>query len=146
MVVELLAKDVPLAKSPDGKVEVKVIAGRCYGTESAVFTVTPSMYLDVRMKGNATFQESIPSDYNAFAYVLDGSVRVGPNETDGVHGTCLVFGPGDFVEAKSGTEGARFVLIAGQPLGEPVVQHGPFVMNTREQIMQAFRDFSAGKF
>eukprot|EP00177_Eucheuma_denticulatum_P008656 GFKZ01015747.1.p1 GENE.GFKZ01015747.1~~GFKZ01015747.1.p1 ORF type:complete len:305 (+),score=42.79 GFKZ01015747.1:503-1417(+) len=142
---ELLAEDVPVARSEDGKIEVKVIAGKCLGVESKVFTETPTMYWDVRTNEATTFTEVIPEEYNAFIYVLEGKVASGKKSVEGTHGTCMVLGAGQGVTVK--TEGkARFVVLAGLPLNEPVVQHGPFVMNTREQIMQAFRDFSAGKF
>lgn len=141
-----MAKDIPKAVSPDGEVSVKVVAGLCYGTESPVFTATPSLYWDVHMQADALFEEKLPASYNAFMYVLQGSVKIGPKEVDGEHGTCAILENGDSVSVRSGTDGARFVFIAGQPLGEPIVQHGPFVMNTREQIRQAFQDYSAGKF
>ncbi|KAI0561522.1 pirin [Gracilaria domingensis] len=142
---ELLAEDVPLAKNEDGSIEVKVIAGKCFDVESKVFTQTPTLYWDVRMLKGATFEEQIPEQYNAFIYVLEGKVTAGKKDVEGEHGACMVFGPGEGVQIKSDDE-ARFVVLAGQPLDEPIVQHGPFVMNTKEQIMQAFRDYSAGKF
>lgn len=142
---ELLADEVPLAKSKDGRIEVKVIAGKCLGIESKVFTVTPTLFWDVRLLQKATFEEKIPVDYNAFMYVLNGTVHTGSKREAGKHGSCIVFGPGESVRVSS--EGnARFVILAGKPLNEPIVQHGPFVMNTREEIMQAFRDYSANKF
>lgn len=136
---------MPLAKSDDGLIEVKVIAGKCLGVESRVFTVTPTLYWDVRMKGAGTFVERVPEEYNAFLYVLEGTVTAGRKEREGTHGTCMVFGAGDSVCVTSKGR-ARFVVLAGKPLNEPVVQHGPFVMNTREQIMKAFRDYQEGKF
>lgn len=124
---------------------MKVIAGKCFGVESKVFTQTPTLYWDVRMLETATFEELIPEHYNAFIYVLEGKITVGKSLTSAEHGSCIILGKGEGVQLKS--EGkARFALIAGEPLNEPVVQHGPFVMNTQEQISQAFRDFSAGKF
>lgn len=141
----MLAKDVPLAESEDGLIQVKVIAGKCLGVESEVFTETPTLYWDVRTKGATTFWEVIPEEYNAFVYVLDGKIRSGKKGVEGTHGTCLLYGPGEGVQVSTDGE-ARFVVLAGLPLNEPVVQHGPFVMNTREQIMQAFQDYSAGKF
>ncbi len=123
-----------------------MIAGVCYGTESPVFTATPSMYWDVHMKPNSVFQENIQVTYNAFVYVLKGIVKIGPKEARGEHGSCAIFGKGDYIVIKSSSESARFVVIAGEPNGEPIVQHGPFVMNTREQIRKAFEDYSAGKF
>lgn len=125
---------------------VKVVAGECYGTSSPVFTATPTIFFDVRMQGDSLFEEQVPAAYNAFLYVLEGSVKIGSKEVAGEHGTCAVMENGDCVSVRSNAEGARFVFIAGKPLGEPVVQHGPFVMNTREEIQQAFQDYAAGKF
>lgn len=136
---------MPLAKSDDGLIEAKVIAGKCLGVESNVFTQTPTLYWDVRTKGATTFTESISEHYNAFIYVLSGTIMTGKRDVEGTHGTCIVFGPGESVKVKATGE-ARFVVLAGEPLNEPVVQQGPFVMNTREQIMEAFRDYSNGKF
>lgn len=136
---------MPSAKSADGLIEAKVIAGKCLGVESRVFTQTPTLYWDVRTKAATTFTEEIPEHYNAFLYVLSGTIKAGTKDIEGTHGTCVVLGPGQTVSVKSTGE-ARFVVLAGEPLNEPVVQHGPFVMNTREQIMEAFRDYSNGKF
>lgn len=143
---ELLSDEVPLATSADGAVEVKVIAGKCLGVESRVFTATPTLYWDVHLRRAATFEEVMPADYNAFLYVLEGDVSAGDRDPKtGSHGACMVFGSGESVKVSSqGT--ARFVVLAGRPLKEPVVQHGPFVMNTRKEIMEAFQDYSAGKF
>lgn len=98
------------------------------------------------MQKSTTFEERIPVEYNAFIYVIRGTIHVGETkENVGTHGSCMVLGRGDLVKVSS--EGkARFVVLGGKPLNEPVVQHGPFVMNTREEIMQAFQDYSAGKF
>lgn len=143
--IELLADEVPVAKNSDGTIEVRVIAGKCFDVESKVFTVTPTLFWDVSMLKTATFEEQIPSNYNAFIYVLNGSIATGEADAHGKHGSCIVLGPGDGIKVKSAGP-ARFVVLAGQPLNEPVVQHGPFVMNTRDQILQAFRDYEAGKF
>lgn len=140
------AEEIPLAKSPDGTVEVKVVAGKCFGIESDVFTETPTMFWDVRMLQATTLEEEIPKDYNAFIYVLDGTIHVGESDsTTGTHGSCFLLGPGESVKVISDGK-ARFVVIAGKPLNEPIVTHGPFVMNSREEIVQAFRDYTAGYF
>lgn len=140
-----MSDEVPTAKNKDGTIEVKVIAGKCFGVESKVFTVTPTLYWDVRVLRAASFKEVIPVEYNAFMYVLEGTVRAGVKNELGKHGSCMVFGPGESVEITADSK-ARFVVLAGKPLNEPVVQHGPFVMNTRDEIMQAFRDYSANTF
>lgn len=143
---ELLAKDVPTTYSPDKKVEVRVIAGKSYDVESKVYTRTPTMYLDVKMEPDVLYEDEIPAEYAGFVYVLGGKALVGPKELETKHGGCVVLDEGNLLKIKSGKDGARFVVIAGKPIGAPVVQHGPFVMNTREEIQQAFADYHAGKF
>ena len=143
---ELLARDVPTTQSPDRKVSVRVIAGKSYDVESKVYTRTPTMYLDVQMEPNAVYENEVPENYQGFVYVLKGKALVGPEEVAGVHGSCLVLDKGKLLKVKSGKEGTRFVVIAGKPIGAPVVQYGPFVMNTKEEIDQARRDFMNGKF
>lgn len=138
-------EDVPMATSPDGKVSVKVISGTCYGVTSDVYTATPTSYWDVTASRGAAFEEDIPKECNAFVYVLDGSVTV--DGKDGEHGTCAILGDGDKVQVKNaGRNNARFLVISGRPHNDPIVQHGPFVMNTREEIQQATRDYNAGLF
>lgn len=164
---ELRADQIPTATSPDGNVSVKVIAGTCYGVESPVFTLTPTLLWDVTMIfpspslsptttcNEVVFEQQVPDHYNTFIYVLHGTVVCGKrNRVEAVCGSCVVFGPGQCVRVKlpcdsgDGERGrrCRFVVAAGEPLNEPVVQHGPFVMNNWDQIMKAFRDFSEGKF
>jgi quercetin 2,3-dioxygenase len=90
----------------------------------------------------------VPGDHNAFVYVFEGSASVGPAPAARTLAThCAgVLGPGDRVEVTAGADGARFLLLAGRPLNEPLVQYGPFVMNTREEIEQALRDYQSGNF
>jgi len=110
-----------------------------------VYTVTPTSYWDVTALPGAVFEETIPKHYNAFVYVLDGNITVDGKK--GQHGTCAILGNGDKVVVKNDSEkDARFLVISGKPHNEPIVQHGPFVMNTREEIQQAMRDYSAGLF
>lgn len=135
-----------MASNEDKSIEVKVIAGKCFDIESKVFTVTPTLFWDVRMLKSTTFQESIPEGYNAFIYVLEGTIHTGKDQHEGSHGSCIVFKQeGDAIQITSDGP-ARFAVLAGKPIGEPIVQHGPFVMNTREEIFQAFQDYQANKF
>lgn len=138
-------KDMPRAQK-DG-VLVKIIAGESMGTKSAVFTRTPSMYLDFTMEPSSRHQQPIPQGWNAFAYILEGRVHFGSagRQKEGLTHHCVVFGDGSHLEMENkGTQKCRLVLLAGQPLKEPIVQHGPFVMNTQEEIQQAFFDFRNG--
>ena len=84
-----------------------------------------------------------PLGYTAFVYVFEGDAQCG--DTALPRHNLAVLGIGDTVELTAGGDGARFILVAGRPIGEPVVQYGPFVMNTRAEIIQAFEDFEAGK-
>jgi redox-sensitive bicupin YhaK (pirin superfamily) len=104
---------------------------------------TEPLYLDVELPAGATFAHPVAAGHNAFVYPFEGSVSIGGRElrTQGAG----VLGAGDQVEVRAGSEGARFLLLAGRPLGEPVVQYGPFVMNTRDEIEQAIRDYQSGE-
>ena len=104
---------------------------------------TEPLYLDVELPAGASFSHPLAPEYNALVYPFEGSVSIGGRELR-AHGAG-VLGAGDAVEVLAGSEGARFLLLAGRPLGEPVVQYGPFVMNTREQIEQAIRDYQSGE-
>lgn len=139
---ELLASEIPSVEK-DG-VSVKVIAGESLGVSSPVFTRTPTMYLDFTLQPGASVHQPVPEGWNGFAYTLSGTAVFDDVESSPHH--TLQLGPGDGIRVENkGTEPARFVLIAGKPLNEPVVQHGPFVMNTREEIMQAFNDYQYGR-
>ena len=108
---------------------------------------TDPMYLDVELPAGAAFTQPVALGHNAFIYVFEGSLSVGAPATARTLGTHAagVLAQGDRIEASAGAEGARFLLLAGRPLGEPVVQHGPFVMNTHEEIEQAIRDYQSGE-
>jgi redox-sensitive bicupin YhaK (pirin superfamily) len=144
---EVLDKDVPRSYSPSKGVQVKVIAGESYGVKAAVSTCTPIYYLDVHMKENEKFEQKIPSHFTGFIYTLQGVGLFGQSKKKAEpHCTLVLSHEGDtlIVETES-QQTARFVVIAGQPLHEPVVQHGPFVMNTQEEIHQAFIDYQMGQ-
>ncbi|XP_041936133.1 pirin [Alosa sapidissima] len=139
---ELKACDI-LRPSRDG-VTVAVISGEALGAKSKVYTRTPTIYLDFKLKQGAQHVQPIPTGWTAFIYTLAGSVCVGPTvdqrRIDPHH--TAVLEDGDFIQVENkATEDSHFILIAGEPIHEPVVQHGPFVMNTEEEITQAIRDY-----
>ena len=103
---------------------------------------TEALYLDVELPAGATFSHPVAAEHNAFVYPFEGSVSIGARELRS--NSAGVLGAGDSVDVLAGGEGARFLLLAGRPLGEPVVQYGPFVMNTREEVEQAIRDYQSG--
>ncbi|KAJ3183284.1 hypothetical protein HDU85_002310 [Gaertneriomyces sp. JEL0708] len=143
---ELLDKDVPRATSPDGSVRVKVIAGESYGVNAKVHTYIPIYYLDVRMDAGKEFVQAVPENYTTFLYTLSGDIKVGEDATEQVkpHTTVVLGAEGDAVKVTSVND-AHFVLVAGQKINEPIAQHGPFVLNDREGILQAFMDYEQGK-
>jgi redox-sensitive bicupin YhaK (pirin superfamily) len=142
---ELKAKDIPRA-TKDG-VEVVIIAGESFGVKSPVFTRTPTMYLDFYLQPGASVHQAIPEGWNAFTFILEGSVVFGKEDASAISAShTVVLSNGDGLSAwNKGKAPAQFVLVAGKPLNEPVVQYGPFVMNTQAQVMDAVRDYQLGK-
>jgi hypothetical protein len=108
---------------------------------------TEPLYVDLELPSGGRFSHPLAAGHNAFAYVFEGSVRIGP-AGDGKtvpQRHAAILSDGDAVTIEAGDDGGRLLLLAGRPLNEPIVQHGPFVMNTREEIEQAVRDYSAGR-
>ncbi|KAK2853829.1 hypothetical protein Q5P01_006490 [Channa striata] len=142
---ELKGSDIP--KPSQGGVTVAVISGEALGAKSKVFTRTPTLYLDFKLQAGAVHVQPVPLGWTSFIYTLSGSIYLGPDQEQqkvDPHHT-VVFGDGDCVKFENkGSEVSHFVLIAGQPINEPVVQHGPFVMTSEEEITQAIRDYQTG--
>lgn len=143
------AEAIPVERR-EGGVSVRVIAGRTgRGTAGPVIQpLTEPLYLDVELPPGARFDEGLPVDHNAFAYAVSGTLQVG----DGGNGVAElgrddlgVLSRGERLSVRAGPAGARFLLVAGRPLHEPVARGGPFVMNTQTEIRQAFADYQAGR-
>ena len=143
---EFSAGNIPVEER-DGGVRLKVVAGRtAAGAVGPVRNeeVTP-VYFDVTVPAGAAFDEFLPAGHNAMVVVFEGALDLAGRRVDAE--AIAFLGEGERVQARSvGDRDARFLLIAGRPLNEPVAWAGPFVMNTREEVMQAFDDFRAGKF
>jgi len=123
---------------------VRVLAGEFGDTRGAIEDpATDVLYLDVSLAADARFSLPVAETHNAFVYIFEGSARLA-GDALATH-TLAVLGAGDTVEIAAGEAGARFILVAGRPIGEPVVQYGPFVMNSREEIEQAFADYRDGR-
>jgi redox-sensitive bicupin YhaK (pirin superfamily) len=138
---------VPLERRADGTT-VRVIAGTtAEGTRGAVHNdyVEPT-YLDVTLPPGAGFEQAVGVADNAFVYAIEGELAVGRGGNELPARTLAVLGPGDSIVVQAGDDGARFLLVAAQPLAEPVARGGPFVMNTREQVLQAFDDYRNNRF
>lgn len=145
-------QEVPAAGIPverrEGGATVAVIAGTTTaGTAGPVQAgETEAVYLDVTLPAGAVFAESLPAGHNSFLVLFEGGVTVGEGGESLSGQRIVLLGEGDRVEVTGGPQGGRFLLLSGRPIGEPVAWGGPFVMNTREEVMQAFRDYEAGKF
>jgi len=145
---EIPAAQIPIATSSDGKISVRVIAGQALGKSAVIETRTPIYYLHYTIQPGGTVTQDIPSGYNALAYLISGELKIGKEQKSVHEGQMAKLGDGDAVRlavASSATAPADFLLLAGQPLNEPVARYGPFVMNTREEIEQAFRDYQSGR-
>ncbi|KAJ6401293.1 hypothetical protein OIU84_016663 [Salix udensis] len=142
---ELLSDDIKRAEK-DGA-EVRIIAGESMGVQSPVYTRTPTMYLDFTLKPRAQVHQNIPESWNGFVYIIEGEGVFGKtNSSPSTAHHVLVLGPGDGLSAwNRSSKPLRFVLIAGQPINEPVVQYGPFVMNTEAEIDQTIEDYNYSK-
>ncbi len=138
-------EDVPLVKRGDGAL-VRVIAGVADGATGPVRgVITAPLYLDVTLPPRGVYEHELPQTHSAFTYLFQGDAEVGGIA---VKQTALAaFGDdGDGVRITAGPEGARFLLLAAKKLNEPVARYGPFVMNTRDELQQAFEDYRTGNF
>lgn len=144
---EFTPDKVPVERRDDGA-EIRVIAGETdAGTRGAVRNdyVTPT-YLDVTLPPNGHFGQALGTNDTALIYLIDGGLAVGKDGQRLAPRRLGILGPGDTVRARAGEAGARFLLMAAQPIGEPVARGGPFVMNTGEELLQAFDDFRNNRF
>ncbi|MFT4089098.1 MAG: pirin family protein [Asticcacaulis sp.] len=141
-------KDVPAATIPvvrHSDVSVKLLAGDYQGQSGPIASPTTKPFIaDVTLEQDADITLPVPADHAGFIYVHDGAVNIGDKVIE--RGQAGVLSAGDQLPLIAGLDGAKVLVVLGKPLGEPVARHGPFVMNTPEEIYQAFADFRAGKF
>jgi hypothetical protein len=142
---DIPAAEIPSFETPEG-VAVRVIAGASHGVTGAMQrSATEPLYLDLTIPAGATFRQALPPTFNAFVYVFGGQLTIEDVPVGAGRMAILANDPGADGVAMTAAESARVLLIAGRPLGEPIAQHGPFVMNTQQEIFQAVRDFQAGR-
>jgi redox-sensitive bicupin YhaK (pirin superfamily) len=146
---DIPAARIPVVRSPDGKVEIKIIAGEALGQKAVIDTRIPIFYLHFTIEPGGSIAQGAPPEYNVFAYVVDGEGRFGEERQVAKSGEMVTFGhDGDSVLLAAPEEARRPVsvlLIGGVPIGEPVARYGPFVMNTPEEIYKAFDDYRSGR-
>ncbi len=150
---EFAPERIPVAHPAEG-VSVKVIAGRVTDADGVDVTgpiqqsATEPLYLDIDLAPDRAWSIALPAGHNAFVFVFEGALSVGEGADArplATH-TLGVLGGGERAIFKAGGSGARAILVAGRPLREPVAKYGPFVMNTKEELMQAFVDYQEGRF
>jgi redox-sensitive bicupin YhaK (pirin superfamily) len=140
---DIKATEIPTVET--GDVRVRVIAGRLGGTTGPIHGgSTDPYYFDVHFAPGAVFEEALPAGHNAFLYVYEGEALVGEERKPLANRAAGLLSDGERVAIEAGPAGARVLVLAGKPLREPVVQYGPFVMNTREEIEQAIADYQSG--
>jgi len=143
-------KDIPKDQIPEYVTEqgvsVRVIAGTSNGVAGAMSREdTEPLYIDIDMPAGSTFSTAFPATHNAFLYVYRGEVTVGSKTLgESRMGILANDANADGVTIAASVP-AKAILLSGKPLGEPIVQHGPFVMNTKEEIYQAIKDYSEGR-
>ena len=142
---DIQSADIPEYKTPEG-VTVRVIAGASNGVAGAVQRdTTLPLYLDLHFDAGASFAQVLPPSFNAFVYVYRGQLQIGDKLVPQQRMAILKNEPGSDGVILHADAPVRALLIAGQPLREPIVQYGPFVMNTQAEIFQAINDFNDGR-
>ncbi|AQT59783.1 pirin family protein [Cellvibrio sp. PSBB023] len=145
---DIPAADIPQADLPGGG-RIKVIANTAVINDKIVSgpiqgLTTEAIYWDVHLPQHAGFNHAIPSDHNTFVYVYEGDVAIGEDKRKLTQGNAGLLSKGDEINLVALSEDTRFLVISGKPIKEPIVQYGPFVMNTTDEIEQAILDYRAG--
>src|SRR5678815_4745048 len=144
---EIPSANIPVATSEDGLVSVRIIAGESLGKQAVIKTHTPIVYLHFAIQPGGRITQAVPSDYNTFAYVIAGEGSFGPELEIASRGQMVMFesnGDSILIENK-GSLPLDLLVIGGVPLREPIARYGPCVMNTRDELHQAFEDFQSGR-
>ena len=140
---------IPQVSTPDGKVSARVIAGNYLDAKAVINTLTPILYLHFTLQPGGQVVQSVPENHNALAYVIGGEGLFGKDKTAVGEKNLIVFeNDGEIIsirESDNAKSPLDVLLIAGMPLNEPIVQYGPFVMNTREEIDKTLEDYRNGR-
>ena len=143
---DIPAQEIPEVV-PEPGVRARVVAGEFGGATGPVQGIsTDPIFLDLMLEAAKSVLIPLPTKYNAFVYVYEGSIQLGLKPPRAKRNQLAVLGPGSHIDLSGGSTGARIILVAGRPCNEPVARYGPFVMNTEEEIRQAFADYQAGCF
>jgi redox-sensitive bicupin YhaK (pirin superfamily) len=137
---------IPVIGAKEG-VEVRIIAGKVDGAVGPVRDlIVPVELLDVKLAPNSLFEHIVPHGRTAFAYVFEGEASFGDERWRAGEEHLVVLGEGETILVRTEADGTRFLLASGQPLREPIAWRGPVVMNSEEELKQAFREIREGTF
>jgi hypothetical protein len=145
---DIAAADIPVADLANGGsikviansavIDGKIISGPIQGL------TTEAIYWDIHLPQHAEFHHALPEDHNSFVYVYEGDVAIGEDKRELTKSNAGLLSKGDQLSVQALSEDTRFLVISGKPIKEPIVQYGPFVMNTSDEIEQAIQDYRAG--
>jgi len=142
---DIQGDDIPEAEVAPG-VNARIIAGELGGVKGAVTKVaTEPVYYDLQFDAGSSLTVPLPESHNAFVYVYQGAIRMGADSVNVDRGEIALSIHGDSLDLTAGDEPCRLILVAGKPLNEPIARYGPFVMNTTDEIRQAFVDYQSGR-
>lgn len=145
---DIAAADIPVADLPNGG-SIKVIANSAFVNGKIVSgpiqgLTTQAIYWDVHLPDQVEFHHALPDDHNTFLYVYEGDIAIGEDKRKLTKGNAGLLSKGDQLSVQALKADTRFLVISGKPINEPIVQYGPFVMNTTNEIEQAIQDYRAG--
>lgn len=136
---------MPKVATADGKGIIEVIAGQYEGNEGAASTFTPIHLGNAKIKAGGSAAFNFPKHYNTALLVIEGSIEINGTDKANADQMALFYNDGESFVIKA-TEDAVVLILSGEPINEPIAAHGPFVMNTREELIAAFTDYNEGKF
>ncbi|HYV48776.1 MAG TPA: pirin family protein [Myxococcaceae bacterium] len=142
----LSADRMGLVTLPDGAGVVRVVAGELRGVRGPARTHTAISLFDVHLDAKGAVELPFPAGHNAGFLVMQGDVRINGEAAARMHDFVVFENAGERIAVEAGASGAQLLVLGGEPIDEPIVQYGPFVMNTEREIVKAFADFSSGTF
>lgn len=145
---DIASTDIPVADLPNGG-SIKVIANNAFVNGKIISgpiqgLTTEAIYWDVHLPEQAEFHHALPEDHNSFLYVYEGDIAIGEDKRKLTKGNAGLLSKGGQLSVQALSADTRFLVISGKPIKEPIVQYGPFVMNTTDEIEQAIQDYRAG--
>ena len=139
----LTKEETPFYETSDKKIKVNIITGSILGVKGPIPTLTPINSATIHASKGGKMEIELPLEHNAFLYLLDGSIKINGNEIEGKN--FIAFKKDGAKISFEALEDTRALLMSGEPINEKIVTHGPFVMNTETEIMEAYRDYRMGK-